>query len=386
MHFRLGRKAAGAFAATMLALHAAPALGQDNGVVGSPELRDFSLPGTRVVTAPPREPQAAPQPERAAPAPRQEARPKAAPAPAPAPSPRSEAPAQPRVATPAPEPSMADSLPTLPSPAVETQPADVVPVPEPAADPALQFQQPLPDDDEQGGGSYWPALGAGLALLAGLLFLANRRRKPAFAASGAERTALPEPAAPPAPPVSKGRAIAAQLKAEEDEARPVIELEFTPERMVTTDTEATVHFALTVRNVGGSAARNIRIEASMFNASAHQQQQIAAFFESAPQSDAAPASLALEPNHFAQFKTAVVMPRANMRGIEIEGRPLFIPTVAVRALYQWGRGRTGTATGSYLVGIQSQKSPGKMGPFRLDAGPRIYRSVAGRQIPMGKAA
>jgi hypothetical protein len=62
------------------------------------------------------------------------------------------------------------------------------------------------------------------------------------------------------------------------------------------------------------------------------------------------------------------------------GVPLFIPTVVVRVVYQWGKGRSSQVHGTYLVGIENQKvARRKWAPFRLDLGPRIYRSVGGRR-------
>ena len=174
------------------------------------------------------------------------------------------------------------------------------------------------------------------------------------------------------------------LNDEEDEAlRPDIELQFKPDRMVASDKQATVHFDLAVLNKGKGPARNVRIEAKMFSASAHQQQEIAAFLASPSELEASP--LALQPRQGANTSGSVVMERQDVREIRIDGRPLFIPTVVIRVVYQWGRGRSSQVHGTYLVGIENQKTPEKMGPFRLDMGPRIYRSVGGRQIETARA-
>jgi hypothetical protein len=47
-------------------------------------------------------------------------------------------------------------------------------------------------------------------------------------------------------------------------------------------------------------------------------------------------------------------------------------------VYEWGEGRTGQTSMSYLVGREPETPSTKMGAFRLDLGPRVYRSVGQR--------
>lgn len=368
----------------------------DNGTIGAPELRGFRLPGTRVVpppttqsdpapASPPPDTQRAPAPEVATPqpAPARRERPaarveQAAPAASAASRPPTDAPRDtaPREATPL--PAEADAYPV----------EDIAPLAVPA--PAMSEPSVPASAEAASSGMMWPALAAGLALLGGLFFY-RRRCRLALAGDAEilERAPLPEPAPEPAPGpaglVSIRRPVPVQLKEEDETLKPVLELEFRPERMVATDAQAAVHFELFVRNAGGGPARNVRVEAMMFNASAQQNQEIAAFLATPTQMDSAAASLSLQPGQAVQMRSNVVMPKQNVREIHIDGRPLFIPTVAVRIVYQWGRARSDQTHKTYLVGIENQKSPQKMGPFRLDLGPRIYRSVGGRQIELARA-
>jgi hypothetical protein len=52
--------------------------------------------------------------------------------------------------------------------------------------------------------------------------------------------------------------------------------------------------------------------------------------------------------------------------------------VAFNAVYEWGDGKTGQTSISYLVGREIEKTD-KMGAFRLDIGPRVYRTLGTRQ-------
>jgi hypothetical protein len=88
--------------------------------------------------------------------------------------------------------------------------------------------------------------------------------------------------------------------------------------------------------------------------------------------------LAIPPRKGARLRSAVSMSNAEVREISVQGRRLFIPLVAINVLYEWGNGRVGQTAASYLVGREPDAPEGKMGPFRLDLGPRVYRSVGQR--------
>ena len=156
--------------------------------------------------------------------------------------------------------------------------------------------------------------------------------------------------------------------------RPWLELEFAPQRGVVDEEKAAVAFELSVFNSGSVPARDVLLEASLFNAGPIQDQQIRLFFENpVAKGDRIPV---IAPMQRITVNTAVFLARDQLRPIEIEGRPLFVPMIAFNALYGWGSG-TGQTSASYLVG----KTTGgeKLAPFRLDLGPRIFRSLAARE-------
>lgn len=374
--------------------------GQETNSVGDPRLRDFALPGTQ--PAPPPEPEATPTP---APAPvqRAPATPTPTPAPTPSPAPRSApAPAAtaPRDATssrPAPtagpEARPAESAPQLapsagaPAPATQAAPVDLPSVAEPAPAPAAIE----PDRPADGGGlpSWWPYLLL-LALPLGAYALLRRRsRAEEEPEVELEREPVAEPVAPaPAPPAPVLPTSAAPLPPvapapapppARAEARPRIELEFTPDRAVATDSAAEINYALTIRNVGDAVARNIFIEARMFNADARQDQEIGAFFADPSPERSAAAPRLLAPGDQLVFRGTVSMPRESAREILVQDRRLFIPSVAFTVLYAWGLERTGQTSMSYIVGREAKPPADKMAPFRLDLGPRLWRHVGQRR-------
>jgi hypothetical protein len=163
------------------------------------------------------------------------------------------------------------------------------------------------------------------------------------------------------------------------QVRPWLELEFRPDRAAATMTDASVQYELVIRNMGNAPAGNIRIEARMFNAGAGQEQEIGAFYAEPVRERTPPAIAVIPARGEIQIKSSVTMPKDQVREITVQGRRLFIPMVAFNVIYDWGNGRSGQTSKSYLVGREPETASEKMGAFRLDLGPRLYRSVGQRQ-------
>ena len=84
------------------------------------------------------------------------------------------------------------------------------------------------------------------------------------------------------------------------------------------------------------------------------------------------------------IKGEVGMPIDEMKALKLDGRMLFVPVIAVNALYDFGEGRSGQSSKSYVVGRELETSSEKMGAFRVDQGPRIWRTVGQRQHSLAK--
>lgn len=381
------RLRAAAFVLFSLAAAGTSALAQNesSGTIGNPQLKDFTLPGQRTTppaTPPPparTTPPPAAAPTRAAPpattVPERE-RPVAAPRRAePAPG-RDAAPVAAAPATPPPAPQTAAPLP------VETPPVGTAPVPAPEPEAAA----PAPEAREaEGSGWLWPAVGGALLVLLGAFLLLRRRRAEAALeqARDAARSELggalfqaPEPAPPPKPaPAPEPEAPAPP--------RPWLELDIVPERAAATDSEAIVHYALTVINQGDAEARNIRIDPRLFNAGA--EGDMAAFFQGPIHEQSGSPQVVIVPGGTLKLNGQVAMPMTEVREIEMAGRRIFVPMVAINVAYDWAGGGSGRTSRSWLVGREAETPQAKMGPFRLDLGPRIYRSVGRREAKLIKA-
>jgi hypothetical protein len=237
----------------------------------------------------------------------------------------------------------------------------------------------------------WPWLLAALLAGAGALYYGNRHRlrratagdampfeapAPARAPEPLQRTA-PQPSAPARPvaapppeqPISSripGMIVSTKL-------RPRLDIQFIPERLILDQENTTIRFATMLLNSGNAPALDVLVEAAMFNAGANQDQEIDAFF--AHPRGRGNRIAELPPLQNMTFRSEVTLPTSSLRLFEIEGRKLFVPIVGFNALYRWG-GKDAQTSDSFIVGIDTQSE--KMGPFRIDSGPRQFRNVAAR--------
>jgi hypothetical protein len=382
-----------------LLLGSAPALAQaaqqpatnppPSDTIGPRELQNFSLSGT--VTQPSQGPVAtrpARRPARtvAAPSTADVAASVSEPAPPPQAAPSAK-PAPVRIATAEPR---AQSGPAKPV-SFNFSPADTAPVqsaPQPAPPPALTDSDSAPASLAPAHGpSIFPWLLAALVIGAAAAFLLWRGRSREAYAGAARFDAFsptptppiptppvraPPPAAPrPAPPPNATGVVSTRL-------RPWLDLTFVPLRCVVEDERVTFEFDLDMFNSGSRPARDVLVEASMFNAGVTQDQEIGAFFANpVAQGERIPEILPLK--HVA-VRTAVVAERSQLRVFEAAGRQVFVPLIAFNALYRWSDSESQTSA-AYLLGRNT--SGEKMAPFRADLGPRVFPGVGARALQIG---
>jgi hypothetical protein len=348
--------------------------------IGDPQLRNFSINGTVTVPAPVPEQEARQSPPRAA------ARDDQAPTSRPSPTVRKSAQARSRPEPPAREESdrtpaiSADAGPQPSNAARQVALPTVAAADERTAKPELNLvpasQATL--DVSQGGVPILPWLIAAFALAgaAAWYFLRQRPRVRYAAAGGIDLFEAPSaPARPPrAPPRPATPSKPPSTGIVSTRLRPWLEIEFNPIRAVVDEQKAAIQFELSVFNSGSAPARDVLLEASLFNAGPQQDQQIRLFFDNpVAKGDRIPL---IPPLQKVAVSTAVFLQREQVRPIEIEGRQLFVPLVAFNALYSWGSDK-GQSSTSYLVGKQTKGE--KLAPFRLDLGPRMFRNLAARE-------
>jgi hypothetical protein len=360
--------------------------------IGPRELQNFSIDGT--VTR-----QAEPQPA---------ARPPARPAAAtPTPANSSTATGARRVvqsgpeATPAPQPERREAVRQAPEAPRAGEPASAVTVARPrlqddlprggnaAAVPAASpgFVEPeaagtLAPDRKI---SFLPWLLAAVALGAGAAFLFYRRRHGREALAGgpqidafvAPESVAPAPAPKPAPappkrpPSSIPGLVSTRL-------RPWIDFGFEPLRCIVEDKQITVEFELELLNSGSAPARAVLVEATLFNAGPNQDAEIGAFFAN-PVGEGDRIAM-IQPLKRTVLRPRVTIPREQVQVYEVGGRKVFVPLIAFNALYRWSGGE-GQSSISYLIGRDTNGD--KMAPIRLDLGPRVFRGLGSRPLPIG---
>ncbi|HEY7006239.1 MAG TPA: hypothetical protein VH392_07105 [Sphingomicrobium sp.] len=237
--------------------------------------------------------------------------------------------------------------------------------------------------------SFLPWLLAALALVVGgaFLFWRSRQREELATAGGpqADMFTAPEPAPAPAPrpapappPAAPKAPPPASLGIVSTRLRPWIEIGFHPLRCVLENERVTMEFELELFNSGSAPARAVLAEASLFNAGATQDREIGNFFAN-PVAQGERIAV-IPPLKRVALKTQVVAPRAHLQAYELGGHEVFVPIIGFNALYSWSGGE-GQTSASYLLGRDTKGE--KMGPFRLDLGPHIFRGVASKLLPEG---
>jgi hypothetical protein len=185
--------------------------------------------------------------------------------------------------------------------------------------------------------------------------------------------AAPEPEPEPEPDI----APPAPEPVPEPAKRPWLDVDLRPERTEALEDGAFVHYALTLTNRGDAPAGNIRIDGRMFNAGADG--AVEAFFAAPLHPVSGSPHVAIPPGEAITLHGQVGMPRAEMQAIDVQGRAIFVPLVAVNVGYDWDGGAGGKTSRSWLVGREASTPEARMGAFRLDLGPRIYRQVDRRE-------
>lgn len=151
-----------------------------------------------------------------------------------------------------------------------------------------------------------------------------------------------------------------------------------PLRCIVTDDSVTFEFELDLFNSGSAPARDIHIAAVVINAGAAQDEQLQNFFAQMPgPGERIPV---IEPLKRVTFTTQIMTPRDRIQVLEVAGRDVFVPLLAFNATYRQS-GKEGRTSVSYLVGRNGDGE--KLAPFRLDLGPRVFRSLGARPLPQG---
>ena len=331
----------------------------------------------------------------------------ATPTPTPTPTPSAAATPAPRTPTPKAAPTSAynaDAVAGVVNVVTKREVTGVVPTPTPSLVPSASsdalrppvetasatpeaMSVPATAEPSSDGLSMWlfAAIGAGaLALVALGGFLLGRRR-------GTREDEVVEPVAvaapepvpappPPAPEPPSGHVTIPARRRVVEDAAPRLEITLIPKRAGTNLTSAAVDYRVVIRNVGAVPARDIRFAMYMLSASARQAQDLQMIF-AANIAQPLVASFELAPGQDMELSGMAMLAREQVNVMTIEGKPWFVPVLAMKAEYRWGEnvGAPGVATAAHMIGIDRGEGA-KMAPFRLDGGAHMHPEVAERKV------
>ena len=248
--------------------------------------------------------------------------------------------------------------------------------------PVATASVPVTTEQPTNGLSGWllAAIGASvLALVALCGFLLGRRRSTREQEVVEEASPEPVELPPPAKPPSGHVVVPARRRVAEEQV-PQLEITLIPKRAGTNVLSAAVDYRVIVRNTGTVPARDIRFAIYMLSASARQAQDLQMIFAAIiEQPVVAPFDLA--PEQEMDLSGMAMLPRDQINVMTIDGKPWFVPVLAMKADYRWGEnvGAPGVATAAHMIGIDRGEGA-KMAPFRLDGGPHMHPEVAERKV------
>lgn len=175
----------------------------------------------------------------------------------------------------------------------------------------------------------------------------------------------PAPLADPAPSIDSVKA-----------PRPWIDIGFRALRAGRDDVNALVEFELEIHNRGSATAHDTRIIAQLITAGPHQNHQLEAIFASPPAKPLIDPPVIEAGGHaYIRASGSVVLDRVNR--LELSGRPMFVPILAVRVFYDWEGGSDGFSANGFILGID-RNGTDKMLPFWLDMPAKLHDRIGWR--------
>jgi len=270
------------------------------------------------------------------------------------------------------------------APAVENQPSPPV---DNGAAPAPQAVPPAPAETPAANWPWIATAAAALLLIGAILWL--RRRKPEEVE---EPYYEPEPAPSPRPVQPKAAPVPPPASARPEPTpaagdRPWLDLAMQVQAARLTLMGATIGYTLMLHNRGSRPAEDILVRSLIANADAQQQALFQQFF--AGETGLPVHSIvSIAPGETQKLTGEMRLNAQEIAAIQMGQRALLIPLIAFDAQYRWtgereGIGRTGRA---FIVGEEQSPPVERLSPFRLDLGPRQYRTPGSRATALSLAS
>lgn len=357
-----------------------------------PELRDFRLDQPRPEAQPPTEPATQPTAQ-----------------PVPPPAVRTVPDTTPEQAVPGAQARQAAPRVAVPQSARNNSPT---PETEPAQNPAVEGTAPVspatapvdpeintpiaPAASEEPVPSSWNlnlvfGVAAGVLAILGLAVAVLRRRRRHMADAkdygvadaavpqmpSTESVDPPKTVPPPASPAAKIPAARTHALAETKSAD--VSITFIPEKATISFTNLTVQGQLQIANEGKALAKDMQLRAVLLSASSQQQLAIDTFF--ADPGQVAPNGLGeAKPGERLGLSLELTVPLSEMQTFPLGDQRLLVPILVASLSYAGDSGETSAARLACMIGREAQPPKPKMGPLRLDKGPRSFAPLGQRPV------
>lgn len=211
----------------------------------------------------------------------------------------------------------------------------------------------------------------------------REKRDTAEAQPAREQKTEPAPAVKPDPaPTTKPPETATDVdkaaKPAKQRSGPELEIQFKPESATLGLANLMLRGELKVVNIGKAMARNVTLTSGAICAGPKQEQAIAEFFED---------DIVAQPidnirkGEKLSIEIEIMMPRGELASYAFQGREICVPIILAELSY------TGIKEGSdrgarlaTIIGCEAKPKAEKLGPLRLDQGPRSFSELGQREI------
>ncbi len=163
-------------------------------------------------------------------------------------------------------------------------------------------------------------------------------------------------------------------------ARPMLDVRFIPEKATISFSSLTIKGELRIINQSNSPAKSMRLRAAIISASEMQNTIIAGFHNNPAQGTIEELGPAAGDERVA-MQIELTIPLSELKTYPLGDQQLFVPIVLANVYYEWqGKAAHDEARITCMVGREANPPQPKMGPFRLDRGPRSFASLGQRPI------
>jgi hypothetical protein len=234
---------------------------------------------------------------------------------------------------------------------------------------------PVADEGDETGALPWLWIFAILAALAALVgALLWRKKRPQEVIETAQPTEAPK-SAPATPVVTPAAPEPATLVPAD---RPRMAIEFIPERATLGFSALTLKGQLRLTNSGTVPAREMALRTTMISAN-HRQREIVAAFQGG--------AIPIQPNMLGEAQAGerlaleieMALPISEMESFVVNERRIFVPVLLANLSYTWDGGKD-EVTLACIVGREHDPANPRLGPFRIDRGPRSFSPLGQRPL------